>query len=114
MKQFHSLPSILSLLLIFTFTSCYSLYNYSLVNYVGDRYPPTSTVDVYYAVKDIQREYTIIGRMTRELVYGDPEKREMIEVAKRNGAEGIIFYDLETDAGKSTLVSIKAEVFRYK
>ena len=112
MKHFNSILSILCLLPIFTLVSC--LYPYSLVNYVGDRYPPTSNVDVYYAVKDITRDYTIMGRMTRELVRGDAEKKEMIEVAKRNGAEGIIFYDLETDAGKSSVVSIKAELIRYK
>ena len=111
MKQFNSIRSVLSLLLIFSLVSCYP---YPLVNYVGDRYPATTTVDVYYAVKDIPREYTIMGRMTRELVHGDREKREMIDVAKRNGAEGIIFYDLETDAGKSSVVSIKAELIRYK
>ncbi len=109
MKQFNSLPSQLSLLLIFTLVSCSPL-----IHYVGDRYPPTSSVDVYYAVKDVQREYTIMGRMTRELFDGDREKKEMIEQAKRKGAEGIIFYDLEMDAGKTSLVSIKAELIRYK
>jgi len=111
MKQFNLIPSILSLLLICALVSCYP---YPLVNYVGDRYAPTSNVDVYYAVKDVPHDYTIMGRMTRELVHGDREKKEMIEVAKRNGAEGIIFYDLETDAGKTSVVSIKAELIRYK
>ena len=110
MKHFNSLRSQLSLLLIFTLVSCAPL-----IPYVGDRYPPTSTVDVYYSVKDIKRDYTIMGRMTRELILGDHEKKEMIEAAKRKGAEGIIFYDLETDAaGKSSIVSIKAELIRYK
>ena len=109
MKHFNSLPSQLSLLLIFTLVSCAPL-----IHYVGDSYPPTSKVDVYYSVKDIQRDYTIMGRMTRELIMGDHEKKEMIEEAKRKGAEGIIFYDLEMDAGKSSIVSIKAELIRYK
>src|SRR6476620_9737629 len=108
MKHFNSLLSQLSLLLIFTLISCAPL-----IHYVGDSFPPTSTVDVYYSVKDIQRDYTIMGRMTRELIQGDAEKKEMIEEAKRKGAEGIIFYDLTMDAGKSSLVSIKAELIRY-
>ena len=109
MKHFNSLPSILSLLLIFTMVSCSPL-----IHYVGDNYPPTSSVDVYYAVKDIKRDYTIMGRMTKELTYGGQVQQEMINEAKRKGAEGIIFYDLETDAGKSSVVSIKAELIRYK
>ena len=109
MKHFNSLPSQLSLLLLFTLVSCSPF-----VYYVGDRYPPTSKVDVYYSVKDVQRDYTIMGRMTKELVLGDQEKKEMIREAKRKGAEGIIFYDLEVDAGKSSVVSIKAELIRYK
>jgi hypothetical protein len=109
MKHFYSLSSQLSLLLIFTLISCAPL-----IHYVGDKYPPTSTVDVYYSVKDIPRDYTIMGRMTRELIQGEQEKKEMIEEAKRKGAEGIIFYDLAMDAGKSSLVSIKAELIRYK
>ena len=108
MKHFYSLSS-LSLLLIFTLISCSpSIY------YVGDRYPPTYIVDVYYSVKDIQRDYTIMGRMTRELFQEEKEKKEMIEEAKRKGADGIIFYDLEMDAGKSSVVSIKAELIRYR
>jgi hypothetical protein len=109
MKHLNSLLSPLSLLLILSLVSCSPL-----IHYVGDKYPPTSTVDVYYSVKDISRDYTIMGRMTRELIRGDQEKKEMIEEAKRKGAEGIIFYDLAMDAGKSSLVSIKAELIRYK
>ena len=109
MKHFNSLPSQLSLLLIFTLVSCSPF-----IYYVGDKYPPTSTVDVYYSVKDIRRDYTTMGRMTKELVLGDQEKKEMVKEAKRKGADGIIFYDIETDAGKSSIVSIKAELIRYK
>jgi hypothetical protein len=109
MKHFNAVSSQLGLLFIFMLTACSPL-----IPYVGDTYPPTSRVDVYYAVKDIPRDYTIIGRMTRELIQGDSEKRQMIREAQRKGAEGIIFYDLEMDAGKSSVVSIKAELIRYK
>jgi hypothetical protein len=108
MKQFNLLSSTLTLLM-FMLVSCATS-----IPYVGDSYPPTSTVDVYYSVEDIQREYRIMGRMTRELIRGDREKNEMIAEAKRKGAEGIIFYDLEMDAGKSSVVSIKAELIRYR
>jgi hypothetical protein len=108
MKQLNSFYSPWSLLLTFMFISCATS-----IPYVGDTYPPTSSVDVYYSVKDIRRDYRIMGRMTRELIRGDQEKNEMIEQAKRKGAEGIIFYDLEMDAGKSSVVSIKAELIRY-
>ena len=109
MKHFNSLPVQLSLVFIFALSSCSPL-----IHYVGDTYPATPTVDVYYSVRDVKREYKIMGRMTKELVQGDAEKREMIQEAKRRGAEGIIFYDLEMDAGKSSVVSIKAELIRYR
>lgn len=108
MKQFNTL-SALMVLFSFMAVSCATS-----IPYVGESFSPTSSVDIYYSVKDVRRDYWIMGRMTRELIRGDREKKEMIDEAKRRGAAGIIFYDLEMDAGKSSVVSIKAELIRYR
>ena len=88
-----------------------------LVHYFGDTYDPTTKVDVYYNAKEISRSYKTIGRMTKDVIPYDKnskDKKEMVEAARRRGADGIIFSDLSIDSErKSSQVSVKAELIKY-
>jgi hypothetical protein len=86
-----------------------------VIHYFGDTYPVSSSVDVYYDAAQVKRAYKTIGRMTKELVHSESDKRYMIELAKKKGADAIIFSDLHLDQGKkdSDQVSVKAELIKY-
>ncbi len=65
------------------------------LNYLGDNYPPTDHVDVYYDEGDIKREFKVIGQLSGDnintAVNLEDVKRGMIEEAKMRGANGIWF-----------------------
>lgn len=87
-----------------------------LIYYFGDDYPTSSSVEVYYKAEEVKKPYTTIGHMTKEVYRPDSksDKKDMIELAKKKGADAIIFSDLNLDTDKkSTLVSVKAELIRY-
>ena len=76
---------------IFLITSCSSS-----VYYLGDSFPKTNTVDIYYAEKDVSKKYKTIGQLTngKFINYSvETIKNDMIKAAKENGADGIIIYD---------------------
>jgi hypothetical protein len=85
-----------------------------LIYYFGDDYPASSNVEVYYNAAEVKKAYKTIGHMTKEVIRSESDKKYMIELAKKKGADGIIFSDLSLDnEKKSTLVSVKAELIRY-
>jgi tryptophan synthase alpha subunit len=53
--------------------------------------------------------------MTKDLIQSEYDKKHMIELAKKKGADGIIFSDLAMDnERKSTSVIIKAELIKFQ
>lgn len=105
------IAAVLALLLI---TSCApSIY------YLGDTYPPTTIVEVFYDEKDIGRDYITIGKLTHDKIldYSAEEiKQEMIITAKQRGADAIVFSDFvttrENDQDGDRL-TITAKLIRY-
>ncbi len=110
MKPLYSFPYPVILLMAVFVSACRPL-----IYYIGDKYPASSSVDVYYDARQIKKEYKTIGRMTHSLVIPtERDKRWMIEEAKRKGADGIIFSDLSIDQEhKSEQVTVKAELIKY-
>ncbi|MDB5229694.1 MAG: hypothetical protein JWN76_499 [Chitinophagaceae bacterium] len=100
----------LFLLLPFLYASCSPL-----IYYVGDTFPPTSSIDVYYDTRDVPRNYKTIGHMTKELYFSKSERKQFIKEAKGKGADGIIFSDLYPESDrKSDHVFVKAELIKYQ
>ena len=52
------MKNILLLLLTIIIVSCSPH-----LRYLGDTYPPTKEIDVYYDEKDIEKDYKIIGQL---------------------------------------------------
>ena len=76
------------------------------VDYLGDSYPPTSHVDVYFSEEDITEGYLVMGRATVD--GGDAEELEekLIEKARESGADGIIFEEFDrVKTGEKTIVN---------
>ncbi len=99
--------------LVFALSSC-SPKTY----FLGDSYPATSAIDVFYDEKDVGKDYNTIGHITHAhcaLAHVDKIKNAMIENAKEQGGNGIIFTNTTSvyEESESSL-SITAKVIRYK
>ncbi|MES2458654.1 MAG: hypothetical protein V4594_24075 [Bacteroidota bacterium] len=83
--------------------------------YFGTRLQPTIDVQVYYAGKDINKPYKVIGRMVSAISSSERDqervKNSLIAMAKKVGADGLIFSDITREAHQknSDDISIKAE-----
>ncbi|MXV75876.1 hypothetical protein F4Z99_16580 [Candidatus Poribacteria bacterium] len=76
------------------------------VDYLGDSYPPTSHVDVYFSEDGITEGYLVIGHATAD--GGDTEalQETLIEKARESGADGIIFEGFDrVETGEQTIVN---------
>lgn len=68
------------------------------IEYVGNEYPPTTIVDLFYAEKDVRISYTVIGRVVATgdaWVSTKKLRKELIKKARRVGADGVIIYGLD-------------------
>ena len=88
------------------------------IHYLGDSYQPTASVEIYYDVKEVQKKYKVIGRMTNDkFMEYDPEliKKEMLEKAKSVGADAIILYDLSAEETEKVgdAITVKAQLLKY-
>lgn len=66
---------------------------------MGREYAPTENVDIYFSLDDIEGDFEVMGELTGESgEYDDFEhmEDEMIEEAKRKGADAIVFEDMDT------------------
>jgi hypothetical protein len=76
------------------------------LDYMGESYPPTSRVDVYFTEENVTRPYTAIGEVIvtgDQLVSSDKMQRKIRDEAMKRGADAVILQSLEAyKAGEST------------
>jgi len=93
-----------------------SLFSCSTISYVGDRYPPTEHIDVYYAERDVEFEYKVIGHLS-ELVSGvngeESAKQSIIAKCREVGADGVIILGFEYAGSEDTKRYQKAQAIKY-
>jgi hypothetical protein len=68
------------------------------VDYVGESYPPTSHVDVYYSDSNVPRAYVEIGEViaTGDALVSTSKMQEKIrQEAQKHGADAVILSSLE-------------------
>ena len=103
---------LLNLLILTILTFCFD--SCATTTYVGDQLAATSNVDVYYAEKDVKREYKVIGHITAPSTGDDNAvKPYIIERAKKVGADGAIILGRSYTGGKDSDPFIKAEAIIY-
>jgi len=89
-----------------------------VIYYLGDSYPSSAAVEIYYDVKEVKKEFKVMGRMTNDkyMEYDvDLIKRKMMEKAKLVGVDAVIFYDLSTEDIEKIGdgISVKAQLIKY-
>ena len=76
------------------------------IDYLGNSYTPTSHVDVYFTADDITEDYLVMGRATVDGDDAEALREKLIEKARENGADGIIFEEFDRVAtGEQTIVN---------
>jgi hypothetical protein len=69
-------------------------------DYVGESYTPTSQVDVYYSIDDVERSHVVMGKITATAMDGW-DSAAMVEELKAQamakGADGLVIMDVHTD-----------------
>jgi hypothetical protein len=99
--KLHHFIILLSLFL----TSC------ATAAYLGDNYPSTEKVDVFYDAKDVKQDYKVIGHLTINYTDDSIEaKTTLSEKARQVGADGIIILQV---SGNNDKASIRADAIKY-
>lgn len=93
---------------------CFLLTACDTVAYLGDKYPVKENVKVYYAARDVTGDYKVIGHLSNP-VGGSAEtaKNEIIEKAKKVGADAVIFTGFGTTAGKNGDNTVTADAIQF-
>lgn len=83
-------------------------------SYIGNKSNPTSTVDVFYAAKDVKKEYKVIGHISSKTSLNEERaKQRIIERAKSAGADAVIILGIDYTGGKDSSPYSKAEAIKY-
>jgi hypothetical protein len=67
------------------------------VDYVGQSYAPTSHVDLFFAEKDVPKEYAVIGQVLAsgdQFVSASALHTKMMARAREKGADGVIILEV--------------------
>ena len=59
-------------------------------DYFGEKYPPTTNVDVFYSSHDVKKDYKVIGHMNLSNFGQDSVKSKFVRYAKSIGADAIV------------------------
>jgi len=72
--------------------------------YFGKSYTPTQNVDEYFDIADVTKGHTVMGKTELDKGFRSLEKTQakIIELAKKKGADGVVFSMEEEVFGKST------------
>lgn len=89
-------------------------------SYFGTKYAPTSTVATYYATKDIDKPFEVIGHMNARTGRSESSqantRKNVIEKAKQIGGDAVVFSELNRHVNEKMPddFTIKVEVIKFK
>ena len=84
----------------------------ALVNYIGDKYPSTTTVDIFYSAHDVKKEYKVIGHLTYPNAGTDAVRSAMENYGKKIGADAIVIIGIESSKDAQSTV-VTADALKY-
>lgn len=74
------------------------------IDYVGKEFAPTSDVDVFFSLDDVDREYEVMGHLTAtgdEMVSAEKMQEDILKKAREKGADAVVILGLDTYATSS-------------
>lgn len=74
-------------------------------DYIGETYAPTTDVDVYYSLADINRPHRVMGKITATALDGwnsNDMVEELRKQAMAKGADGLVVEGVHTETVSST------------
>lgn len=91
---------------ILVFAALAPLAGCATIDYIGESYPATTNVDVYYSEANIPRDYTVMGEViaTGDVLVSSGKLQEKIKLeAQKHGADAVVLTSLEKyQAGESS------------
>ena len=76
------------------------------IDYVGEEYPPTDHVDLYFSTSDAPAGHKVMGYIVAsapDMVSAEKMQKKMMEKAREKGADGLIIEGLQRyQAGSNT------------
>lgn len=72
--------------------------------YFGKSFPETKNVDEYFDKEDVEKTYSVMGKAELDQGFRSLEKcqKKIMDLAKKKGADGVIFFLDEDVYGTST------------
>lgn len=74
------------------------------IDYVGKEYPPTTDVEIFFSMDDVEREYEVMGHLTAtaaDMVSTEKMQEEILEKAREKGADAVVILGLDRYATAS-------------
>ncbi|KPJ60359.1 MAG: hypothetical protein AMJ46_07260 [Latescibacteria bacterium DG_63] len=68
------------------------------IDYVGREYPPTTHVDLFFSLDDVEQDYEVMGHVIatgNALVSAEKMQKQMLEKAREKGADAIVILGFE-------------------
>ena len=97
-NQFKHLAAIL--IIVLCLSAC------TKIDYIGEEYPPTTHVDLFFQMEDIEREHKVMGHLIATAgdgVSAEKMQKKMMEKAKEKGADAVVIMDFDKyQSGEST------------
>lgn len=84
-------------------------------SYFGDRFPATTSVDLFYSTHDVKQPYQVIGHLTMTNIGQDSVKSRIIAYAKTIGADAVVITgNTVNDGTKSASDVVNADALKYE
>ena len=82
------------------------------ITYIGDKYPATSAVDIYYSAHDIGKPYRVIGHMSYPNSGTNMVRSAFAAYGKKIGADAFVITGTE-NAKNNQAATINADALKY-
>ena len=83
-------------------------------DYFGEKYPPTTNVDIFYSAHDVKEDFKVIGHMNLANFGQDSVKSKFVRYAQKIGADAIVITGNTVNTGaKSSSDVVNADALKY-
>jgi len=76
------------------------------IDYIGEEYPPTTHVDLFFDMEDVTREHKVMGHLIAtadDAVSTEKMQKKMIKKAKEKGADAVVIMEFDKyQSGETT------------